>query len=359
MEIIILCFTTAFTLTYFAIPSIIRVALAKNLCDEPGERSSHSVRTPSLGGIAIFSGSIFSIVLWTPFFQFSNLQYILCAFILLFLVGAKDDIAPIAVSKKLVAQFLAATILVLKSDISLHHLYGFLGSDSTLPGAVTYVLSILTILFIINSFNLLDGIDGLAGSAGILILSTLGCWFFLIQRMEFATVAFATSGALAAFLRYNITPAKIFMGDTGSLFIGIVSALLIIKFIDMDYALPATAPYRINNIPAVAMGILILPLFDTLRVFVTRILRRKSPFKPDRRHIHHLLIDYGFSHLQATGILLFVNTVFIVFALTLHDLVGLHTLLISIFALATLLTFWLNRAIRQKIRTSAVKPAIQ
>lgn len=359
MEIIVLSFTTAFTLTYFAIPSIIRVALAKNLCDEPGERSSHSIRTPSLGGIAIFSGSIFSIVLWTPFFQFSNLQYILCAFILLFLVGAKDDIAPIAVSKKLVAQFLAATILILKSDISLHSLYGVFGSDSTLHPVVSYFVSMLTILFIINSFNLLDGIDGLAGSAGMLILSTLGCWFFLVQRMEFATVAFATSGALAAFLRYNISPAKIFMGDTGSLFIGIVSAILIIKFIDLDYALPASTPFRIDNIPAVAIGILILPIFDTLRVFITRILRGKSPFKPDRRHIHHLLIDFGFSHLQATGILLFINAVFIVLAFTFHNLISLHVLLFFIFALATALSFWLNRAIHHKNQSAATKHAIQ
>ncbi len=199
----------------------------------------------------------------------------------------------------------------------------------------------------------------MAGSAGILILGTLGCWFFMVERLEFATVAFATAGSIAAFLRYNITPAKIFMGDTGSLLIGMVTAILTIKFIDLGHMLAPENPFRFKNIPVVAIGIIILPLFDTLRVFITRIIRNKSPFKPDRRHIHHLLIDYGFSHLQATGILVFLNAGFIVFVFTFHDTLSLHTLLLAILCFASLLTLILHRAVRSKNQNTPPNPIIE
>lgn len=348
MYAIILGFLTAFTLTYFAIPSIIGIAKEKHLYDEPNARSSHKVKTPSLGGIAIFAGTIFSIVLWTPFNDFGNLQYILCAFLIIFLIGAKDDISPMSPFKKIVGQILAASILVFKSEIHLSSLYGFLGVYEQLGGAFYILLSIFTILVIINAFNLIDGINGLAGSIGALIAGTLGCWFFLIDRIEFAIVAFATVGAVIAFLKYNYTPAKIFMGDTGALLIGLVCAILIIKFIDLNYQLEEAYRFKFHAAPAVAVGIMILPLFDTLRVFVTRIIRGHSPFHPDRRHIHHLLIDYGLTHMQATTTLILVNIFFIVLVFSLHQQLELHLLLFTVLGIATALTLWLHLTVVRK-----------
>lgn len=348
MYIIILSFLTAFMLTYFVLPSIISISKAKRLFDEPNKRSSHTVSTPSLGGIGIFAGAIFSIVLWTPFDDFGNLQYILCAFIIIFLIGAKDDIAPIAPSKKLIGQILAAAILIFKSDIRLSGFYGLFGVHDPLWDSFYVLLTIFTMLVIINSFNLIDGINGLAGSIGALITGTLGCWFFLIGRIEFAIVAFATAGAVIAFLKYNYTPAKIFMGDTGSLLIGLVSAILAIEFIDLNYQLEPDHPFRLEAVPAVAVGILILPLFDTLRVFTTRIIRRQSPFEPDRRHIHHLLIDFGLTHMEATAALVFTNILFIVFVFSLNRQLELHVLLTLIVTLATLMTYYLHKSVLHK-----------
>lgn len=353
MYVIIASFLTAFTLTYFTIPSIIFIAKEKHLFDEPGERSSHTVKTPSLGGIGIFVGAIFAIVLWTPFQEFGNLQYILCSFIIIFLIGAKDDILPVSPTKKLIGQVLAASILVFKSNIELTSFYGLFGIHQEL-GRVFYILfSLFTILVIINAFNLIDGINGLAGSIGVLIAGVLGSWFFMIGRIELAIVAFTTAGAALAFLRYNFTPAKIFMGDTGSLLLGIVSAILIIKFIDLNYYLDNQNPYKFKAAPAVAIGILILPLFDTVRVFVTRIVRGGSPFKPDRRHIHHLLIDYGFSHMQATATLVFVNVVFIALVFASHEFMEMHLLLFVLVFIATALSAWLALALR-KVRQRAI-----
>lgn len=343
MYIVILSFLTAFTLTYFAIPSIIHVAEAKNLFDEPNVRSSHTHRTPSLGGIGIFAGAIFSIVLWTPFGDFGDLQYILCAFTILFLIGAKDDIMPMSAYKKLIAQVLAASILFFKSDIQLKSFYGLFGWTAEIWPWLSFLLSIFTIMVIINAFNLIDGINALAGSIGVIVASTMGCWFFLIDRVELAIVAFTTVGAVLAFLKYNFTPAKIFMGDTGSLLIGMVSAFLVVEFIDMSYNLPANHPYKLQNIPVVGFGVMIIPLFDTLRVFTTRIIRRQSPFEADRRHIHHLLIDSGLTHLQATGVLVGVNIGFIVLVFLLHDRIGLHTLLFIVLFLASAMTYFLHK----------------
>lgn len=333
---IILAFITSFVLTFMAIPSIISVAKKKNLVDVPGERTSHSEITPSLGGIAIFAGTIFSIILWTPFEFFGDLQYILCAFIIIFLVGAKDDIDPITPTKKFLGQIFAAFILVFKANVKLTSLYGILGVYE-IPEPISIFLSIFTILVIINAFNLIDGINGLSGSIGTLIAVTLGLWFFMIDRIEIAIVAFSLAGSTIAFLKYNITPAKIFMGDTGSLLLGMVVAILAILFIEVHNTLEPDSLYAVKAAPSVAFGILILPLFDTLRVFLMRLSKGKSPFYPDRNHIHHLLIDSGLTHMQATLTLVIVNIFFIFIVVKLQG-IGTLNLLILILGMATLLS---------------------
>lgn len=332
---IILSFITAFLLVYMAIPSIINIARVKHLYDEPDPRKSHVEAVPTLGGVAIFAGVIFSIILWTPFDVFGDLQYILCAFIIIFLIGAKDDILPMSPYRKLMGQIFACFILVFKAQVKLTSLYGIFGIY-TIPEIPAILLSMFTILVIINAFNLIDGINGLSGSLGTLISITLGTWFFLIDRTDLAIIAFSLAGATIAFLRYNITPARIFMGDTGSMLIGLISAILAIEFIEVHAEIQGS-PYAFKAVPAVAVGILILPLFDTLRVFVVRIIKGKSPLNPDRSHIHHLLLDAGLSHMQATTVLLMVNLAFIFFVVYFQDFGNLR-LLIIILLMASILT---------------------
>ena len=332
---VILSFITAFTLTFLAIPSIISVAIKKGLYDEPGDRRAHSTSTPSLGGIGIFAGMIFSIILWTPFNYFGDLQYILCAFIIIFLIGAKDDIDPMNPGRKFLGQIFAACILVFKANVKLTSLYGIFGIYA-LPEYMSVILSIFTIIVIINAFNLIDGINGLSGSIGTLISVLLGSWFFLIDRLEIAIVAFSLAGALVAFLKYNVSPAKIFMGDTGSLLLGLVCSILAIQFIELHQDL-GDSPYAFKAAPSLAIGVLILPLFDTLRVFTMRIIRGRSPFQPDRNHIHHLLLDSGLTHMKATGVLVLVNILFIFMAYKLQGIGNLYLLMV-IFGIAIVLT---------------------
>lgn len=345
---VVAAFVTSFMVTYFAIPSIINIAFKKQLFDEPNQRSSHYEVTPSLGGIGIFAGTFFSIVFWTPFQTFGNLQYLLCGFIILFLVGAKDDILPMDPYKKMIAQALAASIIAFKTEIRLQSFYGLFGVHGSFPEIIAIAISIFTILVIINAFNLVDGINGLAGSLGAVICGTLGCWFLAADHLELATLAFATVGGIIAFLRYNFSPAKIFMGDTGALIIGLASAVLVIAFIDLNNSQSADDLFRLESGPVVAISIMIIPLFDTLRVFITRIYRGQSPFHADRRHIHHLLIDYGFSHMKATGILVSVNVFFITLVFVMHDRVEMHVLLLLVLSIAISLTYFLHKVTMRK-----------
>lgn len=338
MHAIILGFITAFSLTYLAIPAIIRVAREKKLFDQPNERSAHEQPTPALGGIGIFGGAICGIILWTPIDTFGVLQYILAALFIVFLIGLKDDLMPVSPVKKLIAQLTAATILAYKSHIKITSLYGVMGVYE-LPELTSFILSIVVIVGIINAFNLIDGINGLAGSVGLFSCLTWGGWFFWVGRLELAVVAFSVAGAIVAFLKYNFTPAKIFMGDTGSLLIGTVCAILAVKFIELPREMPLGQPYAFQAAPAIAIGVLILPLYDTLRVFTLRLLNGGSPFHPDRTHIHHLLLDLGYSHMQATSMLLGVNIfiVALVFALNHLGTVPLLGLELSVAAVCSLL----------------------
>ena len=347
---ILLAGITAFLFTYVMIPPIIRIARKYKLFDEPNERKKHRSNIPALGGTAIFAGAMFSLSFWTPFTVFGEMQYILSAFIIIFIVGAKDDIDPVSPSTKLLAEIGAAAILVLKSDVMLTSMHGVLGIYELSP-VFAVLLSILTIVVIVNSFNLIDGINGLGASITILAAVTMGTWFFLVNKIELSILAFALTGSVLAFLRFNITPAKIFMGDAGSLFCGLVVAIMTIKFIDFQTVL-VNSPYALKAVPAVAIGILILPLFDTIRVFVVRAMRGKSPLSPDRSHIHHQLIDAGMSHMQATGTLVLVNLAFMLVVFKFHY-IGTDNLLILVLLLAVSLSTVLYLVARMKTQSTS------
>lgn len=343
---------TAFLITFFSIPSIIKIAHIKNLCDEPDERRAHTERIPTLGGLGIFAGLIFAITFWIPFnTATNNIQYILSAYIIIFLIGAKDDIVPLTPTKKFGGQLVATLILVYFADISLSSLYGIFGIYS-IPTWLATLITVFTILLIINAFNLIDGINGLAASIGIICAASFGYWFFEQGREDLAILASSTVGALVAFLYYNLTPARIFMGDTGSLLLGLTISILSISFIEgnKDWH----TGWNIQSVPAVAVGIMIIPLFDTLRVFILRVVRGRSPFHPDKTHVHHLLLAAGLSHTQSTIILSFTNLIFIATAYFLQG-IGTLYLLLLLLAFAMLLTFLAFYAAKRNGYTSVMK----
>ncbi len=296
----------AFLITFSAIPIIIRVAEMKHLFDVPDDRKVHANPVASLGGIGIFAGFIIALLIAIPMGVGGELQYLAAACLIIFFIGLKDDIIVLTPLKKFLGQLLAAFIIVYKGGIVIDSLHGFLGFEK-MPMIFSLAFTYLTIIVITNSFNLIDGVDGLAGSLGLLTSISFGIYFFMAQQPLYSVMSFAMAGSLVAFLIYNISPAKIFMGDTGSLLLGLLNSILVIKFIQV--ATVPTATVYLPSAPAIGFAILFVPLFDTLRIFSFRILSRRSPFSPDRNHVHHLLLDKGCSHNMVTFLAVSFNII--------------------------------------------------
>jgi UDP-N-acetylmuramyl pentapeptide phosphotransferase/UDP-N-acetylglucosamine-1-phosphate transferase len=190
----------------------------------------------------------------------------------------------------------------------MHGLFGL----TEISDGVSIAISYFTIIVVMNSFNLIDGVDGLAGTLGLLSMLVFGIYFFAISMLAYSLLAFAMAGSLLAFLIFNHHPAKIFMGDSGSLMIGLVNSILVIKFIGVADSSAIAIPLESSVV--VGIAILSIPLVDTLRVFSIRIYKGNSPFTPDRNHIHHLLLERGFKHPLITFCCLAFNILFIAVA---------------------------------------------
>ena len=306
---IIISLLLAFGITFYSIPAIITVAEQKHLFDVPDERKVHKRPIPSLGGLGIFAGFIMAMLVTIPFKgSMMSFQYIVAACLIVFFVGIKDDILIITPLKKFLGQFLAAGVLVFKGGFLLTNMHGLFGIYELTP-PISYGLTIFAMVGITNAFNLIDGVDGLAASLGVLICMALGVFFIVNRDVEYACLAFSMMGALLAFLIFNFSPAKIFMGDTGSLIVGLVSAIMVIRFVQMA---PTAPVISMQSSPAVGVAVLFIPLFDTIRVFGSRMLKGRSPFTPDRNHIHHILLDKGLSHRMVTMSLVFANFIMII-----------------------------------------------
>ncbi len=317
MDNILLTGALSFLITFFAIPVIIQVAKDKKLFDEPDERKVHKAVIPTLGGLGIFAGFIIGTLMGVPMGITTELQYFAAAAIVIFFLGMKDDILVLSASKKFIGQLVAAGILIKFAGVQITNMHGFMGIYE-IPHFASIALSLFTIIVITNSFNLIDGIDGLAGSLGILTTFVFGTYFYLIGQIAYSVMAFALTGSLISFLIYNFSPAKIFMGDTGSLLLGLINSILVIKFINLSAAADVNLP--LASAPAIGFAILMIPLFDTLRVFGLRILDRRSPFSPDRTHVHHFMLDIGFSHKKITLSCVIINILFIIMAYFLRNL---------------------------------------
>lgn len=288
-----------------------KVAREKKLYDLPDARKIHTRPIASLGGVGIFIGFLLSVLLTISNKQNTEFQFFCAAAIVVFFLGLKDDILVISARKKFLGQLAAAAILIHFGHVRIESMHGFLGLEH-LPEPLSYLVSYITIIVVVNAYNLIDGVDGLAGSLGLMTTLTFGLYFFFAAMPIYSAIAFAFAGSLLAFLLFNFNPAKIFMGDSGSLLLGLVNAILVIKFITVADSSSAVIP--VSSAVAIGFSILIVPLLDTLRVFSIRISKGKSPFIPDRNHIHHLLLDRGMNHRFVTLFCVGLNMAFIAMA---------------------------------------------
>jgi len=313
------CFLSALVLSLGSIPVIIRVAYEKQLNTQPCARSAHQHATPSLGGVAIFMAMLSSFLLWAGGYgPIQGLQYIFLALLILFFIGIKDDLLVISPKKKFMAQLLAALGVVVLAGIRIDNLQGFFGIWE-MPEWLSIVFSVLFFVFVTNAYNLIDGIDGLAGGLGLITSLFLAVFFIQMHEMAYGVMALALAGALLGFLRFNFSAKKkIFMGDTGSMLVGFLLALFTVKFLHLE---GFYQQFGFQNSPVMAICLLIVPIFDTLRVFLVRLLNGSSPFAPDQNHIHHYLLHKKMGHLQAASVLYAINILAILLGMGfLHNL---------------------------------------
>lgn len=302
---LVLGFVLSFLITYFSVPTILKISRRKNLMDEPGIRSSHIVRVPNLGGIAIF----YSIAVCASIFAyelFDSYKFLFASLVILLYIGVMDDIVVMRAYKKLIAQIIVALLLVLGSDVRIRSLFGVFGIYE-LNYFISVVFSIVTFIILINAFNLIDGIDGLAGSYSVVCSALFGLSYYRLGVYNFPLVVLSAViiGSVLAFLIYNMSTRrrkKIFMGDTGSMLLGCLLVFTAICFIDIfiDKGVPNVPRYHLKSAPVIAVAILILPIVDTLNVIIIRLSQKKSPFDADKNHIHHKVLDLGLTHRRAT-----------------------------------------------------------
>lgn len=306
MKDIFLAVITSFLIVLLTTPSFIKVAYLKHLFDEPGEgRKLHTRKVPLMGGMMIFAGTLFSFLLWLPVNEMGVIKYLVPSLLIMFFVGVKDDIIGTAPVKKLAAHLVVGFIMVLMANVKLTSLHGLFGIRE-IPEWAGIMLSVFTYIVVVNAFNLIDGVDGLAAGVGLIASTVFGFWFYYAGDWTYAILSFSLAGGLLAFLRFNFSPAKIFMGDSGSLTIGFLIAVMAIEVVEYD---AKNLPEAISNIskPILAMSVLVYPLIDTIRVFFLRAIKGVSPFTADRNHIHHRLIDLGLSHRQTVLIIYLFN----------------------------------------------------
>lgn len=354
--LIVLPIIAAFIITFILLPIIIRVSRSVDLLDMPDRRKIHHVSTPALGGIAIFMGFMFSVAMAVSFSELSSLKFFLFGLTIIFIMGIRDDISSLLAKHKLLTQVFAAFLVVYFTDMRLTGLYGIFGIGE-LPMWLSVSLSIFVLVGLTNSFNLIDGIDGLAGSVGVLIMTFFG-WVFLASGHEaYAILSLSVVGSLAAFLFFNWYPSRIFMGDTGSMVLGFVISALAIKFINIAPGV-SLGLVEISSSVAICVAALILPVFDTLRVFTIRFVNGKNPLDPDRNHLHHGLLKIGLNHAQASISLVSFNLLILLLALMLNETLGngMLSLLILMTALlpSLLLDYHLHK--RHLAKTAKVLP---
>lgn len=307
----------AYIVTFLLMPFIIRVARINKLYDKPDERKTHTNSVSSLGGVGMIAGLSISLLLVSDFrIGDSAFQYYLASFFIIFMLGVIDDLFVLHPLKKLVGQLLVALLITTKSHLLITNLQG-LGGFYEITTSVSYVLTFFTILLIINSFNLIDGVDGLAGSLGLASSFFFGLFFYLKGDMPYAILGFSMAGTLMAFLVFNFPPARIFMGDSGSMLIGLVNAILVIRLIEEG---TVTTGIPVYSSFALGFSILLIPMLDVLRVFIIRLTKGASPFAPDRNHIHHLLLNKGFNHTQVTVTMLLASIIFTAVGYFVNDL---------------------------------------
>ena len=346
---IFLSTSTSFFFGFLITPVLIFLLKKGNIIDAPGGRKIHMGFVPSMGGLGIILATYAGIFSWISFDQLVHTRYFLVALAIMFTVGLRDDLIELSAVQKLIGQCIPAFFVIIMADIRITGLYGFMGIYE-IPYLVSVTISFGLIIVLTNSFNLIDGLDGLAGTLSVISLSFLGWWFYMADMVAYSLISFTLVGGVLSFLVFNWHPAKIFMGDTGSLSLGFALTTLVILFVDTNGTMLASEGWKINAPITAGIALMIVPIYDTVRIVTKRSLKGKSPLKPDKSHVHHFLLRMGYKHNEVTLILGCIKMVFITMVL-LGSYLNDHIMLPIVLTLAVALGIWLDEKALKRVKT--------
>lgn len=306
MNITIIAFFTAFTISLLLTPVMIKVAPKIGALDIPKDnRRMHKKPMPLMGGVSLYIAVTVGIILFVPLSI--EMKSVIVGATVMFLAGIKDDLRGTTAKEKLLYQIIAASI-VIKFGVRIE----FLTNPFSASGNILYLgwlsipLTFFWIVGITNTLNLIDGLDGLA--AGVSFISSLS--FIVVAALYghfgTATLASLIAGATLGFLPYNFNPAKIFMGDTGALFLGFMLSIISIEGVMKSVATISFV------VPIIVLG---LPIFDTTFAILRRLLNGQSIMEADKKHLHHRLLEHGYSHKKTVLILYLISAIFSFFAI--------------------------------------------
>lgn len=300
-------------MVYTGVPKVISISKLKKLFDNnKEEHKTHSGLVPNIGGIVLVIAFVIGLAIKPSSAVIPGFNYLIAALLVLFIAGVKDDLLVISPSKKLIAQFLAATLIIFGAGLTVTSFGGVFGIHELTP-VFSVVVTYAVFIVMINAINLLDGIDGLAASVTTLAALLFSSLFYITGQSGLFVCCIILAVVYSTFLFHNWSPAKIYMGDTGSLTAGFLLAFTGIHFLNTGISMIQTSFWQ-TFIPIILVSILILPLYDTLRIIFVRLANGKSPLHPDNDHVHHHLTDIGFTHGQSTSILILINVLIVLVA---------------------------------------------
>lgn len=304
---ILVPFVSALLASIWVFPKVLKIAFDKNIVDNPDARKLQRVPVPVLGGVAVVFGILVALSVSQLFVDCSSLFTIVLAMVIMLFVGTMDDILDIPSTTRFLLEILVALMIIYTCDYSLDNLHGLWGVHELSPW-VSLPLTVVTVVGIINAINLIDGVDGYSSGYCMMACSIFGVFFYIVGDMPMTLLAVACVAALIPFFLHNVFghTSKMFIGDGGTLLMGCVMSVFVLNILKTSTACVEYSDWGMGLVP-LSLAVLCIPVFDTVRVMVMRILRGTSPFHADKTHLHHLFIEMGFSHIGTTISILFLN----------------------------------------------------
>lgn len=297
----------AFLVTNMAYPHVLAFARKHNIVDNPNARKLQRVPVPVMGGTAVYIGFLITTCLTLFFAPDLRLVKIMFLLSIMYAIGVWDDIKDVSAPLRFLVEVVVVWLMMYLLGVEINDFHGFWGKH-LISDVVSIPLSLIAGVGIMNAINLIDGVDGYCSTFGVMACTAFAVIFFFAGDMQMFTLALITIGAVVPFFFHNVfgRTSKMFLGDGGSLMLGTLLAMF--TFSTLCSTSPCAA-YGESGLSLVALtlAILAVPVFDTLRVMIFRVINGHSPFRPDKTHLHHLYIEMNFSHLATSGSIVFVN----------------------------------------------------